>query len=108
MQQEAVTQPLQKETMQREPIVIKEAAGEKAPEKIFEYQDSRTKHELILQLKEYAQKAHRHLQKEDITQDHEKISYWLVLKKLSLKQITLNNFYKKNLQQNFLKLYTTK
>ncbi len=72
MLQEAVMQPIQKETIQREPIIIKEAAGEKAPEKIFEYQDSRTKHELILQLKEYAQKAHRHLQKEDITQDHEK------------------------------------
>lgn len=72
MQQEAVKQPLQKETIQREPVTIKAVAAEKTPEKIFKFEDSRTKDELIAQLKEYAQKAHRHLQKEDITKKKKK------------------------------------
>lgn len=72
MQQEAVTQPLQKETIKREPAIIKEVAVEKVPEKNFEFQDSRTKHELIAQLKESAQSAHNHLQKEDTLGLHEK------------------------------------
>jgi len=72
MQEKAVMQPIQKETIQRKPIIIKEAAEEKAPEEMLEYQDSRTKHELILQLKEYAQSAHNHLQKEDTLELHEK------------------------------------
>jgi hypothetical protein len=59
----------QEQIKPEEPTVINDL--EKETEKVL-LQDPRTKHELIMQLKDSAKTAHNHLQKEDTVQDHEK------------------------------------
>lgn len=65
-QQEPIEKPLPKKTITTEQTVAKQE------EEPVTYQDTRTKHELIMQLKDSAQSAHSHLQKEDTLGLHEK------------------------------------
>jgi len=59
----------QEQPKPEEPTVVKDL--EKETEEVL-FQDPRTKHELITQLRESAQTAHNHLQKEDTIDQHEK------------------------------------
>lgn len=65
-QQKPIEKPLPEKTITTEQTVTKQQ------EEPVTYQDTRTKHELIMQLKDSAQSAHSHLQKEDTTEEHEK------------------------------------